>query len=318
MVVPLPRPKRAGIFVCPNFYIHHMETTTTSQTPNPVANASKWYTNKDVIEVAFKIAVALTTSLYVTGYLSWATFAYYNGLGFLPALREQYVIAGLLPVLAFACGIPIYFATLHLGDFLDIQVQSILRKNLRGGLLLIVLITFSGYAAFLLAYFFIGIASLDYGSGLNVSYIIYAIVLLYVGSLFLGVGNYGGYINLFFSLAFKITAGLAVFAAFALVYFLYTTAYFPSLPREFGGPKAEPYTFDVNRTELSDKTLSMICEDDWVAENNGQNVYSTDTLYLIFDSDEYLLLKKYDRDLGKDNPLIKLKTGCVRAQFPLR
>lgn len=282
-----------------------METTPT---PQPATTTTKWYTNPDNLLKIFQVILGISTLFYIAGYLSWAAFAYHNGLGFLPALREQYVIAGVVPVFT------ILFI-LMIVPFVKMLIEFVSKRyTLKSTWIRIT-------AILVLVVFAVNVIQFIYSSHNNV--LEDKLIDLFFNALFLialmpGLAwmaqNYNNRIvNMFliYVLTLTILSGISIFR-------LYISFIFPSLPREFGGPKAEPYTFDVNRTELSDKTLSMICEDDWVAENNGQNVYSTDTLYLIFDSDEYLLLKKYDRDLGKDNPLIKLKTSCVRAQFPIR
>lgn len=286
--------------------------TTTPQTPNPVAATAKWYTNPDNLLKIFQVILGVSTLFYIAGYLSWAAFAYHNGLGFLPALREQYVIAGIVPVVLVITLITVLIFTIKLAPHTEFSTK----------------ITWANVQLITIITVVIVLIIVNQGRNGNIPKNISDILAPVLGYIGIAVALFALYnikhdkdLELVY-LQRKVQVVLSLIIITIMVFYQsfqhYNTNYFPHLPREFGGPKAEPYTFDVNRTELSDKTLSMICEDDWVAANNGQNVYSTDTLYLIFDSDEYLLLKKYDRDLGKDNPLIKLKTSFVRAQFPLR
>ena len=54
-----------------------------------------------MVQIIGGLLVCISAFSYAFGYISWATYAKINGLGYLPAVREQYFIAGLIPLMIF-------------------------------------------------------------------------------------------------------------------------------------------------------------------------------------------------------------------------
>src|SRR6185369_11438584 len=211
-----------------------------------------------------------STILYALGYLCWMLYAWDNHLGMLPAIKEQYFIAGFIP------------AAILIVVLFILQGLTWVRKKLseyRPGKFMQKIIRGSQYAMMILIFVF------AIGKSLPESVktiLLICIAVSFVLSTFFS-GGHGWLITLV--KVYVIIFGIAVFAL-ALSYV------FPFVPSAFGGPKQTLVQFDILKTQLSPQTYllihKMIEKDSLITGkdstlHNLPEIIRSDSLYLLFE-----------------------------------
>lgn len=248
------------------------------------------------------------TVLYVLGYLSWALFAWHNHLGFLPALKEQYLVAGVVPLFILLI---VGFSFWLIWQFAYYKIQSNTRIIIAYTIILffvvIIIITERKVLklgtvplvslSFLLAVIsLMGLADAKHFLSAPISRVVKFIWVFIMLAAAVGVLSSG-----YFSVKWQLE--------------YYTTILFPQLPRELGGPETTCITLDIDRNQYSDRTLTEVCANTWVGEA-GVDVIRSEPLYIIFDAGEYLILKHDSTDISATNPAFRLKSSGVSGIYP--
>jgi hypothetical protein len=249
-----------------------------------------------------------STILYVLGFICWMLYAYDNHLGMLPAIKEQYFIAGIIPVLILIAVVLLLkllsWATKKLIAF---RPGRIMRK-----IILIIKIVF-----------------------------IISTVLVFLGKNFPGSVRTIITVIMISSLAFMMIfdndklgiRGIFIFAQiYTILFGLWLFGFvvfkiFPGIPSEFGGPKQTLVQFDILGNQLSPQTFSLIHKPlagDSImlkkdsAIHNQPEIMRSDSLYLLFEGNEFVLIKRSPGPIDSTNKLIKLRKSLIQGIIQLK
>jgi ABC-type multidrug transport system fused ATPase/permease subunit len=264
-------------------------------TPAPVTGWAKLFTAEGLPQL-FQIVLGLSSLFYVAGYLSWAYYAWQNGLGFLTPLREQYFIAGVVPV--FLIILIILFLNQHFifSKHLTNWWKSMERK--RG--IRIYALTIVIYILFLIG--MVILLRLD-DEGEHFIMLSFLLFLWLTPTYFLTHNNNTAAIRTF---AWPFMSLIMLVLSFKI----YAVSIFPILPREFGGPEGTFVKLDLKREEISPQTLAFVS--DSATRLDTSKVFRTNLVYLIFDGGDMVLLEHIDSPYIK----FKLKRESIQAVFP--
>jgi hypothetical protein len=84
---------------------------------------------------------------------------------------------------------------------------------------------------------------------------------------------------------------------------------FPYIPEEFGGPKQVCVQLDITKNQLSPETKFLI-----ISKNTDTaQVIRTDSLYMLFEGNEFILIKKFPGRIDSINKLIKIRKSIIQG-----
>lgn len=240
-----------------------------------------------------QIALLISSSLYITGYLSWSVFAFQNHLGYLPAIREQYFIGGIVPVLLGVITILFIVGCVHFSKY---KAQE--QNNIVFRIVIISSITMCSGLITVFVTLSIGSKGLLFFSAFYISllsgmYLLSALLTKFI------------FDNKIRALGFGMVMGF--------VFPLYQFQIFRLLPSEFGGPKETLVQLDITRENISPKTLTLVSDSTTRAENS--KVFRSVSLYLIFDAGDFVLLKQKPGNIDSSNALLKIKRETIQGIF---
>jgi hypothetical protein len=256
---------------------------------------NKYFTTDNLLNLS-KIFIGLSTLCYVAGYMVWGRFAYQNALGFLPALQNQYIMAGIIPVLIF----------LFFGGLTPFAYDCIIK---------IALSTCSKRTKWIFLFIIpIFIHFYIYTNKGNLHHLTFLIAIFSVFSILIIIFYKCNLFKKFQRVIINSIIVLTLIGGVPGWTVFYIDNWFQRVPPEFGGPEAICCVLDIDSKQLSQQTVYDLCgKMDSLSENG---LYRTKPVYLIFDSEDYLLLSKPDSTSGGTNPIIKIKASCVPSLMP--
>jgi|GEM_PF-5587402 len=243
---------------------------------------------------SFNVLLGITSTVYALGFLMWAIYAWNNGLGYLPAIREQNLVAGIIPLFIILIT---YLIITHIAKYIILACTWIAKGSKYGLLKVLLLILIVAGFIFL----FIK------------PYAKYAvIVLLSCGWLFSILRGDKDSVN---SGAFLATIYIKIACVFGSLSLLlgYLAIVFPRIPQDFGGPKPILVQLDIVRENISPQTQKIIFQSQQIADT--QDIVRTADLYLLFEGNDYLLLRKSLARKDSSYSLLKIKTESVKGIF---
>jgi hypothetical protein len=218
--------------------------------------------------------LALLGCLYVLGYAVWSVHAYHRGLGFLPAIRAQYLVAGLVPLLLI-----VLFALTAWGLVL------LHRKGPEWTTILILCLL--SPPAILTVLF----------GGSTGKYALYPILVAGVAVLALGLIalvsdltsrpriTYVSYLALLLAISFGI---------FGVAGFLYVRVVYERIPEELGGVASHCQTLYLKRDHLASELADDLV--DSVSANSNGNVVPTTPVRVLFVGSDNTRFRLKDKD----------------------
>jgi hypothetical protein len=228
---------------------------------------------KSRLEIAKDLIIVLTGTLYVLGFLSWAMFSWEFGLGPVSAVDEQYLVAGIVPLLIGLVVVLAVWSLLKLSAWLagtpSSWQRTVGRRSLTVG-------PFVFIATFVVAKA-TGLAITGYG-------ILVGTLAMIIGGMLLrkdatadarSMQKFG----LRYGMLFAVVFGLAGFG-------MYWSRVFPRLPAALGGPSPRCVLLDIDGSRLSSETMTAILGD----KPSSGGVDRSRRLYLIRTADEFLVL----------------------------
>ncbi|MDO8947911.1 MAG: hypothetical protein Q7U88_12250 [Desulfocapsaceae bacterium] len=257
--------------------------------------------------------LVIVTIFYITGYVAWSYIAWTNGLGALPVLDAQYLIAGIPPILtallvfiiirflkaAFLVKWPTYFLSMALSQQIIIQLCIFVMPI--GSLALILLLEkfnwpsqdeyricsiVTSFVLMVLFYllfepkiilekFFEKIEK-DKSSILFENYKSVLKKIVYFSIDFFLVKNKLSYIYT-----------LPTIAGLAAIY-LYLSVLYPQIPYGFGGAKPRVATLDIVRSEFSLDTINWLV--DATLSTKVNNILSTKKITIYLETKDIILI----------------------------
>lgn len=250
--------------------------------------------------------LVIVTIVYITGYVAWSYIAWTNGLGTLPVLDAQYLIAGIPPILtalivfiiirflkaAFLVKWPTYFLSMAFPKQIVIQLCIFVMPI--GSLALILLLEKFNWPS-QDAY---RICSIVVSFVLMMLFYLLFEPKIIVEKLFKKIEqdkssvlykNYKSVLKktVYFSIDFLLFKNklsyiytLPTIAGLVAIY-LYLSILYPQIPYEFGGAKLRVATLDIVRSEFSLDTINWLV--DASLPPKGNKILSTRkvTIYLV-------------------------------------
>ncbi len=243
--------------------------------------------------------------VYATGYLVWAIYAYTFHLGFLPLVREQYIVAGIIPFFSFAWVVWLVVKM----DGIDLGIYFLKNRLIVSGIIIL-------YMLFVAVYLFSELKLTDLRTK-DISPYSKLLIL----STPIGVIMYG---MLMSKVSFKQSKELVkmakllsrLFAVFCFILWMwvYSVGILYFIPSEFGGASNTCYTFDIDKTKFSNITISYMSPNGLKTGIN-ENIIRTAPLYLVLDGGDFLILKNKADITSQDNPAFRLKKEGITGMF---
>ena len=235
-------------------------------------------------------------ALYLLGYLTWALYGLFNGIGFIPVLDLQYFAAGIVPALLILASLFIIKLLGALKAWLQYPPTraqlTVARGAATGGSVVIPIA---------ILFFFTGPS--EWGE----LTMLLGLVLVYLSHML--ARNRGS----------RLLQGILLWSARAytllilVLWVVYVREIMPSVPTEWGGAKSRCIMLDVDSGQLSPETRALILDGNVVNDKSG--ILRTRMLTLIFEGGEYLFLTKRDGRASALNPVYRLRKDAVRAVF---
>ncbi|HLP20961.1 MAG TPA: hypothetical protein VK174_11700 [Chitinophagales bacterium] len=250
-----------------------------------------FYTSEGLSQV-FKIVVGLSSVVYIVGYVTWALYASENHLGYLPAIKEQYFVAGLIPTMILLI---IFYAPLLHNLFTGQFQEFYFARTKKTQVFFILFFMFlGGVCLFLLLWFREELPkTLKWTLDILFYVIIYTIFIM---------SQTKWMLKWYMPIFLVITLNSFMFQ--------YMSSIFPNLSREFGGPKEYKVEIDLNRREISRETCSLLFKG-----VDTFDVIRTKPLYFVFDAGEFVLLKEKAGKIDSANAIIRIKKDAIKAIF---
>jgi hypothetical protein len=258
----------------------------------------------------FLVAAAV---FYLFGYLIWSINAYRNGLGLLPALDLQYLVAGAGPVLIILIAVSIAIGTRQL------RKKAL---NWTGWKLNLCWIAF-GCSIIALGSFFIILS--DWFKERFPSFptewpiIFIALIITITGYIFLDPLEKQIYsdkkIFLLLRPLFTLIKGLGrIYAYFLLptlplvAFIFFVETWYPNLPQEFGGARPIAACLDVTKAELSQETIKDILPPG--AGESSDPVAHSVKIEILFSGNDRTIIRSQGKIYKIDNAIIKAVSTC--------
>lgn len=249
--------------------------------------------------------IVIGAIVYGAGYLVWSYTAWRNGLGQLPALEFQYIIAGILPTLILCAGLAFghWFvpAQIKINTFLG-QTKGWITNSVLAVLVLYTLYLF--YDTAVVVKWIDGPTFGIESSSLQKIFIMgWVIISITEHKVAPGMA---GFIHRY---------NLAVFLALS-AFNLYMIHY-EKLPQVLGGPAPRCAYIDLVRKDISDASLLVLTRNTAKAEPVRADVVRSDRLWVYFSGSEYLLIRlateAEETNTLKDAPLYELRKEVIRV-----
>lgn len=231
-------------------------------------------------------ALLLVACAYLLGYAVWSFHAWQEGLGLLPALRFQYLLAG---------AVPLSLGLLLVGFFVAVnRIESV--RQITIVLVAVVLTT-------------ILLSALVFPSLLGK----------------VGLWSYIGLTAFVFAtgLAFPMI-GLAPIAvpwmALSVVFLgavLYVSVLYPAIPQEFGGVRPRCAYLDLKTAEVSPDTLKKVAGSYSASARAGaattdpSGIATTDKLSLLFVGSDFMLVRRREVSSGQASSVYEIKEASI-------
>jgi hypothetical protein len=248
------------------------------------------------ISSAFQFFIGASTLLYVLGFICWMFYAEDNHLGMLPVIKEQYFIAGIMPAIILIIALLLFWG---LSEIKKNLLQTHERKSFK---LILRFATIVMIISFIIVLFIKRIVTLSE----SIQHI--AETTMIVSMVFVIVFNDIGKKNFTLSFIFFFIKIYVVIGALWLFFFI-VFKFFPYIPEEFGGPKQICVQLDVTKNQLSPQTKFLIL----TKNSDTTQILRTDSLYLLFEGNEFILLKKFPGRIDSANKLIKIRKSIIQS-----
>jgi hypothetical protein len=219
----------------------------------------------------FLLVVAVA---YALGYATWSIHAYREHLGLLPALRFQYILAGLTPLILI---------------WVLISIVMPVRGIKSGGWAIVAtfVVVVTTISVSILALPFLGIGGLA----------IYAVATLLLFSTGIVFGAVG-----FLPIAVP-WAGLSVIAA-GLAF--YVAVLYPQIPQELGGVRPSCAYFDLKAKEVGEPSLRELTA---TRELLTDSVVRTEKVSVLFVGNDFYLIRP--KDHAKEEAVYRINRDAV-------
>jgi len=240
------------------------------------------------ISSALQFVLGASTILYVLGFLCWMLYAEDNHLGMLPVIKEQYFIAGIMPAIILIVALLLFWATSQLKKYLQ-QTRTYEGKAFKVLLRLATALMFISVLTVVFVKKFISIPA----SAQHTAEIIMIVSIVFI-SVFDDIGKKTFITAIIFFL-------IKVYVVLGALWLFFFTVFkiFPYIPEEFGGPQQVCVQLDIIKNQLSPETKSLI-----VTKNTDTaQVIRTDSLYMLFEGNEFILIKKFPGRIDSINKL---------------
>jgi len=250
--------------------------------------------------------------LYGLGYLVWSFNAWENGLGQLPALEFQYLVAGIMPALI----ILVAWAGIALFYRLRENLLSLFKRHRRLYWLIVSLVVLSTLVAQLLP---IAVKRKWLALAIDPGELATYTVPLILISTYLQIVAQGARLE-DFKPAFRDDFMRYLLAAMFIFYGLFAfLKLYPNLPQELGGPGPRYAYIDLDSQLISTITQAVMAPEGKLQALivPGQSkVIRSRKLQVFFSNSDYLLVRLESgpniSDI-KSAPLYELKTEIIRA-----
>jgi hypothetical protein len=282
-------------------------------------------------------------ALYLLGYLVVSLNAWRNGLGLLPILEAQYLVAGLPAAIILSL---IYFITVQNLRFVDALRKWLKEHSGKTGWQNVPRIFFKT-VQYTSAISFAGLLLLMLRGKkapptlIHVAYLIaiYIMLLTYAASDKEEGSGLLAWVNRKYNqlmvVVFPVTFGVFLLG-------LYMLLFYPSLPQSFGGAKPRCAFLDLARDEISPKTLASVLPaenlpatvqpspapspNEGAASSSGQgkvgeseiNIVRSDRVEILFSGGDYTLIRIARLEGNQPQEVYEIKKDAIHAVKPCK
>ena len=243
--------------------------------------------------------LVLITGVYLLGYLCWASYAWQNNIGLLPALDAQYLAAGVVPALVVIVFYFLSYMLLRLYRWLSTELPPKLQKASR-------VIGNMGLAVLLICALGQMLPE-QVASWLTIGAV--AGLLIWVASAFFRRGD-GWFIRglgLYYLWSYLIIGTFWVMAT-------YMVQWFPEMPQEFGGPSPRLVQLDLATEHLSKETMQALLPAGKLAA--PKEVSRSRDVYLFFEGNDFILVKMTKEPSSNSGPVFKIRKEAIKSISP--
>ena len=241
---------------------------------------------------------------YVLGYLSWAMYASDHGWGLVPVLDAQYFSAGVVPTLIAIAAFIIGWWLRRLSQWVRKPKPATRTANKRWSVLEII-----GFCSIVSGFVF-----LFFKRNSAVGPILIVIGMLsHIAASFLSHAQSDLWSQRFILSVAWIQ--LPLLGAAAVLF--YIARIFPTLPQPLGGPRSECVQLDFDVAKVSAETLQLLAPEWQKTHTTNSGVARSRNLYLVLQSNEFLLLQVDRQTSSATNRPFRIKSSEVASVIPV-
>lgn len=244
--------------------------------------------------------LSVTAVIYILGYSVWSIHAWRNGMGLLPALEAQYIIAGIVPTVMIGL---IYYVIKNLPQ-LKLSHWNIKRRVsywcIGAPIIGLIFLTDSAWHK-------------EYGTLLLVAFLLWG--MWSQSPLHSMPASPSGNLRLYYAAGnflmetYLMPILLAIIGLWGYIGYAY-----PSLPQELGGMKPRCAYLDIKNGQLSHETLTQILPSK--SQESNETVVRSVSVQVLFAKSDAILLKPLEDSTTKSVYEIRKNAIQVLSFFP--
>lgn len=248
-----------------------------------------------------QVLLLFSSLSYLFGYIIWTLYAYRCTLGFMPILKEQYLIAGIIPLVILSV---VLLCIKAAKDFLQSIMFPLLSTKSSARMLMAILLP----GAILLSINLVLFASpsnllLAILEATALSSIILPIMSL---GIYLVVKNHSSHTHLIFGIGFRVGFVISLMSGAVYFFLAYAFTFFPKIPPEFGGPRCQTVKLAVKKEFLSPRIRYILLGANDMRDTSA--LVNTKVVRILLYSDDFVFIQS-------EHSVLKLKKEAIGAIY---